>query len=758
MKKTFSIFISFLILAGMIAFVFPLSIGISPAHAQALAQTTPTTAPAPAINTLPTESIITFGQLGLTDTFLYGPYDSMAIYFSTPNDWQLSEGAIIQLTLSPSFTPGKVPAGGEAPTYSNGILYVTYNGNASFQVGLSWTGENTYTFEIPSWAMKSSRQDGRQEIRLFLNAGTDCQDDGRTDVIVKSTSSIFLPHTYKTPDTNLAVLPKPFYLRSSFAPIPALVIIPDQPTANELQAALTTAAGFGRMTLGNLSLDLLNSSQVTVDMLSSSNLIFVGKAAVLPLLKEVALPAPNDGKQFAAKDANPDDGIVQVAVSPWNPSNVVLVVGGNSDLAVIKAAQAVSSGTLRPGSSPALTLVKDVLQSIEIASVADDRNLNDLGYSSVRLDGVGLQSTDIIFTVPAGQSANEGSYLKLDYNHSGLLDLNTSGLTVYLNGETIGSQNLSKDSASNATTQISIPADLVKQGTNALTIEVNLEPMDNCSLFAQDNLWAIFSSASLLHLPLESAATMTKPMANLGHYPYPFLSSPTLKTTTFVIPADQPAAWKTAAQIAMDLGRRSTGALVELSVVMGDAITEDVRQSQDLLIVGQASNLPVISELNPNLPAPFEAGSNLATERAFRVVYNLPPEATIGYLELLASPWQPERTILAVLGSNPDGLTMAASALTTPALRSQLGGDFAVVNGSQVLISDSRLQVGTGNISATVVPVESTPVTESPQIIQATVVPESRPLWLGPTILTTTGLILATFVGLGVVAFTRKKK
>ena len=758
MKKTLSFALSFLILVGMIAVISPLNSGVSKAFAQSSDQTTPTATPAPATSGIvSSDNAVTFSQLGLTDTFLYGPYDTMVIDFSTPTDWKLDQGASMQLTIDPTFTPGTISNAGAASQYSGGVLYISYNGTAVFQIPLSWNGENTFTFPIPASALQSTLQDGRHEVQLFLDAGTDCLDNARTDVVIKSTSSIFLPHSYTDPSTKLADLPKPFYLRSSFASVPAEVVIPDQPTASELQAALTTIAGFGRLSDGNLALNLIEASQLTDQIMQSSDLIFVGKAAGLPMLANVAMPAPSDGTNFTAQGANSDDGIVEMVVSPWNKSNVVLVVGGNTDVAVVKAAQAVSSGSLRPGPSQDLTLVSDVLQSIETPSVAEDRTFEDLGYSSIMLNGIGLQSSDVTFTVPAGQVAEDGSYLKLNYTYSGLLDYGSSGLTVYLNGETIGSQALSADTASSATLQISIPPDLVKQGVNTLTLEANLDPADVCSLFAQDNLWANFSSSSVLHLPLEPATAVQTTTMNLGNYPYPFLSIPTLSSTTFVVSENNPDSWAAAAQVAADLGKRSSGALVEFGTVFGDGVTDQIRQTQDLLVIGQASTLPLIDELDPKLPAPFNPGSDLATERAFRVVYNLPTGTTIGYLELLPAPWQANRTILAVLGSDADGLKMAAAALTTPALRSQLGGDFAVVNGTQVLISDSRLQVGTGNISATIVPVQSTPVTSASQVIEPTVVPDNHPSWMIPAILATTGLILATLIVLGIFVFARRK-
>jgi hypothetical protein len=758
MKKTLSFVLSIIILGGLVAFIPQLNSGVSTAYAQSLVQSTPTVTPTNQTSgTASSDSAISFSQLGMTDTFLYGPYDRMTINFSTPSDWQLDAGATVQLNLNPSITPGKSTVAGQAPTTYGGILYISYNGSAIFEIGLNWTDTKTVTFAIPPSALKSTRQDGRQELQLYLDAGTNCQDNARTDLLVMASSSIYLPHSYVAPITQLSALPEPFYMRTSFAPVPAIVVIPDKPSPSELQAALTTVAGFSRMSQGNLSLTLIESSQVDAKTLQTSNLIFVGKASGLPSLHNVVMPAASDGSKFSAQGAGPDDGIVEMIVSPWNKSNVALVIGGNSDAAVVKAAQAVSSGALRPGASQNLTLVSDVLGSVATPAVAEDRTMADLGYSSLTLNGIGVQSSDIIFNVPAGQVAKDGSYLKLIYINSGLVDFNTSGLTVYLNGETIGSLSLSKDMASNSTVQISIPTDGIKQGTNTLTIEVNLEPVDVCSLFAQDNLWATFSSDSLLHLPLEAASTVVKSPTDLGKYPYPFIASPTLKTTTFVVSADNAASWAAAAQIAANLGKYSSGAVVELGTVLGNNVPDAIRQSQDLLVVGQASTLPLISELGPSLPAPFATGSDIATERAFRVVYNLPSGTTIGYLELLAAPWQSDHTILAVLGSNPDGLNMAAAALTTPALRDKLGGDFAVVNGSQVLIADSRLQMGTGNISATAVPAASTQAVSTPMIQTTTVVPDSHPTWMIPTIFGTLGLILVTLIVLGVIVLTRRK-
>ena len=46
--------------------------------------------------------------------------------------------------------------------------------------------------------------------------------------------------------------------------------------------------------------------------------------------------------------------------------------------------------------------------------------------------------------------------------------------------------------------------------------------------------------------------------------------------------------------------------------------------------------------------------------------------------------------ILAVLGSQPVGVSSAAAALVDPILRTRLAGNFASINGTQIITSDIR--------------------------------------------------------------------
>ena len=56
---------------------------------------------------------------------------------------------------------------------------------------------------------------------------------------------MYVPHKQILPPVNLTLLPLPFY--QDFLPRDSVIIVvPNQPSAGELQAALSVAAGLGR--------------------------------------------------------------------------------------------------------------------------------------------------------------------------------------------------------------------------------------------------------------------------------------------------------------------------------------------------------------------------------------------------------------------------------------------------------------------------------------------------------------------------------
>jgi hypothetical protein len=638
-----------------------------------------------------TGDLITFAQLEQEEITLTGPYDGISILFGLPADWELSEGGEIELSLGVSFNSA-VSTTAEVPVISGGLMTVQFNSVTVDILSLTQVGDGTYTLSIPASALESRRDDGRMELSLLLDAGFSCDFDQQMLVIIHPTSYINLPHQSVAPDTNLVNFPSPIYQDSVFLDS-ALIIVPDEPTSAELQSVISVSAGFGNIAKNNLALDLVTASGVTAEQLANNHLILIGKAETLPLRDELDLPLPVGDGGFQVVDGGQDDGVIELVNSTWSTSHVVLVVSGNTDAGVVKAAQALSTGVLRPNRLPNLAII-DAVQSRPLPSSQPvDQTLADLGYETELIEGRGLSILSYDFYIPPGWNVANDAYFQLAFAHSALLNFDRSGLVVSLNGSPIGSAQLTDLTASNTKNQITIdlPASEVVSGINTLDIEADLLPIDNCATPNLQGLWATIWSDSVLHLPLILAPVDPVSTFDLSTFPSPFTFDPSLSDAAFVLPHNDPDAWHSAIRIAQYLGDQGNPPVVTLKTFYGDELTEDERANYNLLIVGRATQLPVIGEINENLPAPFIENSDIAQENNMQVTFRFPPETPLGYLQLLTSPWNSERVVLAALGNTAQGVKWSGSALIDAPMRSQIAGNFAVINNQQVVTTDTRL-------------------------------------------------------------------
>lgn len=731
----------FVVFFVLLAFLGMLAVNVPQGHAQGIQ--TPT--PAQPGNTAP--DVVSFSVLNKEDIVMRGPFDSSGVQFTPPASWALQDGAFVSLEINASFSQQNV-TDGQSPTLEQSTtagIQVWLNNELLETIFIEQNGLQTFRIPIPLAALKSARADGRQSLDFILDAAQDCRFLRETTIVIQSNSSIYLPHTATSPQTALALLPKPFFQRYSFLPEPALLVVPTSPTAEELKAAMAVAAGFGRMSSGDLVLQLIPLNLLTDEQKSSSHLIFVGKASSMQSLGVIQFPVKVSSQGLSVAGSQPDDGFVQMGISPWNPARAILFAGGNTDAGVVKAAQAVSSGMLQPGSQPNLAVISQVNASVKAPPVLEDRTLASLGYATRTLSGYGFYSLDYNFYIPPGQAAGEDAYFNLMYTHSAVMDTNSSNLLVVINDQKIGSQRFSEETSNQLNTlKVNIPANILRSGDNRLSVRAELEPLNFCSQNIGNTLWMTVNNASLLHLPLvTSEIDIPSQLLSLGQYYAPFLDSPTIDMVGFVVAKSDPISWDIAATIAADLGQRSSGQVLGPEVVFADAVPDDFVKSHDLIVIGRASQLPIIAKMADAMPAPFESNSDQASERNMTITYRLEPNASIGYFQLFTSPFDSKYSVLAVLGSTEEALTWNGNVLKSSKLRPKLAGNLSVVNREQILTTDTRVGL-ISNLSATAVPgALPTIVLLSPN---ETPVVQGRPAWILPSILITSVLIIALVI------------
>ena len=657
---------------------------------------------------------ITFSYLGAVDTVLNGPFDTYFLRFSTPANWKLIDGASITLHLQTDIVNlggttlrtdlGNQRYGAKLDVFFDDILITSHP---------LATGDEEVTFELPLAKLEDNPNTGEHNIYLFLDAAIDCQIQELSTVVIKADSQIDLLHTINNPVANLAQLPQPIFQRNSLIPETATIVTPNQPTATELSAILSAAAAFGRMTQGKLVLTTIPINRLTQETAQNANLIFVGKSESLPWFESMNLPVTVAQNRFVVEGMQDVDGILTLSNSPWNHARFILVVSGNDDEGVLKAAQALSSGTLLTyGEETNVAIIAKVDTNIQSPPAPPDRTFSDLDYrDTITIRGPGPRSIDVNFYVPPGFTAASDSYLDLTFNHSSLLTLETSVLTLSLNDRSLGGIKYSEETIDQNTSRFSIPARAVLSGTNTLTISTNHIVDDYCQDWINDVFTDIMPS-SLLHLPLVKNTGGLTDLLDLSAYPFPFISNPELNKLAFILPFDSPAALNEAAHLAANLASQSSGGIIALEALYADQISETVLQNNDLIIVGLPADLPILQSMSDRLPASFDPGSNSIVLPSFKINYRLTESTSMGYLQIFESPYE-TNTILTVLGSSDEGVVWAANALTkTTPLVGFLSGNLALTNGKQVVSSDTRLGAGVQDMLSTIAPQQV--VTEIP--------------------------------------------
>jgi hypothetical protein len=683
------------------------------------------------------QNVVAFERLGVTDQTLSGVFDGTRYLFNIPANWRLASGAQAQLDLSVFFPVGS------AQQRLGGFLEARFNRVLIGTVELTQPGDRRVVFDIPDRALTPVRSDGRHEFEVALDNPTGCDvaPSERTAVVIRSTSRFVLPHTLAPLDTDLRNLPRPIF-QGSFEPDQATIVIPDTPSISDLQAALTVAASFGRLTEGRLQIDLTTVQRLSPQARTGRHLILVGShTGLAPLARNLDLPATLRENGFAAPGATPDDGILQMIVSPWNSERVVLVVSGASEAAVVKAARALSAVPVRINNRPNVAVVRDLPEAPADVALAIDQRLSDLGLEPrVIRDRTG--TFDLKFTLPPGQQIDEGAYFDLTFNHAATVDFGQSSLSVGLNGIPIGSVRFSDETTRVTTSRITIPPSAARSGANVLTIQTNLAPRSLCTDVRNADLWATIWPESALHLPMKPATTEPRRTFNLSSYPLPFTLDPSLATTAFVVPQRAPAAWNAAALLAFQMGRQTRDAILQPLAVFADNVPADVRESYDLLVIGRPGALPVLVELGDALPAPFDAGSDVPRSVDTPVVYHVPPDASVAYLQMVVAPWNPERVVVAALGSDDAGIEQATIMLIDPRQRARLTGTLAIVDPQQRVTLGNGRAVLTGSAPtpvATVTPVAVQPTQPTPQTVQPTPAPSrnasSNDSWLVPVVI-----------------------
>jgi hypothetical protein len=500
---------------------------------------------------------------------------------------------------------------------------------------------------------------GRNRLSLSLDAGASCNVRGASvDVVVYESSSFHVEYTLTQPDPDLALYPVPFFERSLEIE-PVYVVLPENPSATDLSAAATIAAGLGKFSDGDIRLVSALDAQISSGIRDNHHLIVIGKKGANRLLDQLDLPLSLDDPTLSA-----EQGVVQQLISPWDALRMILVVTGDSDAGLSKASQALNREVDLLSMEGSVAVVRSLSPSevLESGEQSADFTLADLGYEEAVVYGTAPHVLDYDVYISPGTRVAEGSRFVLSFGHAATASPTNSVLDVAFNDVPVRSVLLDESNASEAVLEVPLPSWLIRPERNRIriSIEMNLDDEDKCLFLDDQRLWTAVYSDSYFHLPV----TGERVEPSLDLFPYPFNEEPSLSSLLVVLP-DRPRQidYDLMLEVATGLGAADQGDALALDVITADLVTQEGRQDKDLLLIGLPSVHSLITELNDELPQPFRFRSNRLPSQVESVVPIRDPSGELGVIEELAAPWDYRRTVLVLTGTADEGLVLVSTAL-----------------------------------------------------------------------------------------------
>jgi hypothetical protein len=553
------------------------------------------------------------------------------------------------------------------------VMGVEVNGELLYTFPLTKSNavSNTVRINLPEGSLRA----GSNVIKIALDTSATCEDIGAiVDAFVGQSSTITLGYRQNPYPIDLARYPFPFVERSILN-IPVTIVLPDDPTSNDLEAAATVAAGLGQMSGGSIDLDAVLESDLSFDARSDHHLIVIGRPDDNALLGELQLSLPIDDTTLKS-----GQGVLQEIISPWNRFRLILVVSGLDDGAVLKASNALNREARFLGMRGPVAVVTQLnpVFSWSLAPRTPRITLASLGYEEHIVYGARPQRLYYDFELPLGWQLEALPFFVLKFSHADILDPYASVMDVALNSVPIGSTLLDESNVDEGELTLTLPKRLLESGRNRLEvrIEMNFPPAsrNKCIDLDDDRIWTVLSNESEIFLPYNA---VDLPL-DLSLLPYPF-SDLDLYETLFVLP-DQPSAAIVSdlIRLAVLMGSPTQAEGVAAHVVYASEVSEEIRKSHHLILLGRPTQNSTLRAANVFLPQPFVPNSDVLKPLVVDSVAFLPdPERDAGLLELTASPWGKEYGLLAVTGTTDEGVRLAVQALLNSP--DSLEGNLAVV-------------------------------------------------------------------------------
>lgn len=699
----------------------------------ALAQTTPPAAPAS--NAAPSPAATPFsvvnGPLGTREIALseiYGqPYmqlsglfDRSNAWLNVPTNWSLTPNSYMVVNVSHSALL--------LPQSSSLTLMLNNRPIASLR--LDNTNLQNYNWRVP---FPADFQPDKGLIQfsfvgLMRVNQLDCPpgDDKSSWVTISTSSKISLEYVAQAPAT-LADLTQTMFSGKAMTDRRVTVVLPANPSPRDMARAGQLIARLGSMA-GYDSLDATLAYGAVPANASGTTRILLGGPTLFPALASYKMPLPLSGQSFSqnGQAIAPNVGVVQLASAGPTDPGAILVLSGGSDEGVDRALNAALDNTTLSLMRGSYSLIEPTSQYTPATNpnfnptnlIGNGRNtFAGMGLDTQTVYGLGTLDINYNFTVPAYNTVTGNGQLSLNYSFAGVVDDRRSSMTVILNDVWLQSVPLVAANPPSQTQPITspsqgelnpyrlnlvLPREALRSDSNRLTLRFGMYVPSPCGETPDySDSWAAVYRTSELTVPIAASNDKSPGLANL---PFPFTGegNPAL----IVLPdAPKPADLRMAAHLAAELGRyEPDGQYSRIVLANVKQVTPDQLNQPNVIILGTPNTNSLAKEVNDKLPVAWNSSTarTLTTKWGLRFATNDAGLAAL--IEVAPSPWNAQRTALAIMSEPTDKDT-----------------------GDQLISAFGRLQVGRYQGSILAVDTKGKTYSFSPQDIKIEPTPTAIP-------------------------------
>ncbi len=485
--------------------------------------------------------------------------------------------------------------------------------------------------------------------------------------------SSYIRVSYRPAEPELSLARWPYPFRDDRDPDPAriVLVLPEHPVTEEVQAA-----GYIASTLAHaaawLPMDLL-VHQGAIDDAPAGHVIAVvradGSGAALTELKSIL--AASDIPEVAAVGSAlrtgkvPRAGALALLPRPGTPSRALLVVAGKdrsglAQLAVLLGGEesaGLTSGpvervdTVLPPRPAEERRWEDTIPPEESFTLAE-LGLGDMMAAGYRGGSIAIP----LKLVPDAHPIPGSARLELQYSYSAQVSTQRSRLDVLVNDAAAGGTALTDGDGRNRQTMLlDLPVhEMGPESTVYVRFSLIGQEEPICLGETHEELWGTVHADTRITLPREHWAPIPDlSMLRFGGYPFGLRAD--LSDTLFVLPAKPGASdLQLFVWIAAELGRVARGDRFAYEVRLGD-VDPKVDGEKDLVVVDTGSQAAVIEQLGLLEEMSFTVrkpvGIGMALASGGEVALGADPD--VSYIEEMRLPWNRDRAALVAYAVDP---------------------------------------------------------------------------------------------------------